>query len=485
MNVAGDLILVVMVGEKTLGRSEQLRDHGDVVLALRGLVDILWIVAGHGLAIWAYGQSWRPEDSNATILAIVVFLVTAHLSGLYRSRQAEQAKREVQIVVGSWAFTVATLIFAAFATKSSLEYSRLVSFGWFSISPLLLLCWRSVARTAIHAMRASGRNVKRIAILGATASGDELCAQIHQRPWLSMNVVGVYDDRAEERRHPFNEASCRHLGGEEALLEACRNNEIDAVYIALPLRAEDRIADFVRLLADTTVTVHLVADFFNYDLLCARWSAIGDFPLISIYDTPFRGVDGWIKRLEDIVVGTMIVLLISLPLLIIALLVKLTSPGPIFFRQRRYGLNGKEIRILKFRSMTVCEDGAHVAQATRNDSRVTKLGRFLRRSSLDELPQFLQVLTGEMSVVGPRPHAVSHNEQYRSLIHGYMLRHKVKPGITGWAQVNGWRGETPDVSWMERRVQHDLEYIEKWSLIWDLKIILLTVMGRHTSRNAF
>jgi putative colanic acid biosynthesis UDP-glucose lipid carrier transferase len=196
-------------------------------------------------------------------------------------------------------------------------------------------------------------------------------------------------------------------------------------------------------------------------------------------------VDGLIKRLEDIVVGFFIVLLISIPMLIIAVLIKLTSPGPVFFRQRRYGLNGKEIRVLKFRSMTVLEDGSQVAQATRNDVRVTRFGRFLRRTSLDELPQFLQVITGKMSIVGPRPHAVVHNETYRALIRGYMLRHKVKPGITGWAQINGWRGETPEVSWMENRVRFDLEYIRRWTLLWDLKIILLTVIGRKKNRNAF
>jgi len=172
-------------------------------------------------------------------------------------------------------------------------------------------------------------------------------------------------------------------------------------------------------------------------------------------------------------------------MIVIAVLIKLTSPGPVFFRQRRYGLNGKEIRVLKFRSMTVLEDGPQIAQATRNDVRVTPLGRFLRRTSMDELPQFLQVITGEMSIVGPRPHAVSHNETYSSLIRGYMLRHKVKPGITGWAQINGWRGETPEVSWMENHVRFDLEYIRRWTLLWDLKIILLTVVGRKKNRNAF
>ena len=177
--------------------------------------------------------------------------------------------------------------------------------------------------------------------------------------------------------------------------------------------------------------------------------------------------------------------MISLPMLVIAIALKLTSRGPVFFVQRRYGLNGKEIRILKFRTMTVSEDGPNVVQAQKNDKRITPLGAILRRNSLDELPQFLQVLAGEMSIVGPRPHAVAHNEQYRSLIPGYMLRHKVKPGITGWAQVNGWRGETPDVELMKKRVEYDLEYINRWTVLWDIKIVLLTIFGRKTKENAY
>jgi putative colanic acid biosynthesis UDP-glucose lipid carrier transferase len=251
------------------------------------------------------------------------------------------------------------------------------------------------------------------------------------------------------------------------------------------LRAEARVGEVLRALADTTATVYLMADFFTYDLLHARWTELGSLPIVSIYDSPFRGAGGWLKRLEDLVLGSLIVLLIAPLLLLISLTVKLGSRGPIFFRQRRYGLNGREIRVLKFRSMTVCEDGPTIKQATKDDKRITPIGRFLRRTSLDELPQFLQVITGEMSIVGPRPHAVAHNEEYRALIHGYMLRHKVKPGITGWAQVNGWRGETDDIVKMEKRVQHDLEYIQNWHLLWDLKIILLTLVGTKKSHNAY
>jgi putative colanic acid biosynthesis UDP-glucose lipid carrier transferase len=468
-----------------MGRAELLGDSGHVGHALRGGLDLLLIALAHGIASWAYANPWQRDMSSVTVLAIAVFSVFAQLCGLYRPWRSARLVAEARTVALSWMLTAAALVFVVFAAKTSAQYSRVVTFGWFLLAPLLLVTWRAVGRTALHALRASGRNQKTVAILGATQSADLLCAQIGQRPWLGMRIAGVYDDRSAARRHAFVERAGRYRGTEQDLIAACRRNEIDIVYIALPLRAEQRIADSVRALADTTVTVQLLADFFTYELLCAHWGTVGDFPVISIHDTPFRGIEGGLKRLEDIIVGSLILLLISVPMLVIALLVKLTSPGPILFRQKRYGLNGKEIRILKFRSMTVCEDGPRVEQARRNDSRVTALGRFLRRTSLDELPQFLQVLTGEMSIVGPRPHAVAHNEEYRALIHGYMLRHKVRPGITGWAQVNGWRGETPDISWMEKRVAHDLEYIEKWSLLWDLKIILLTVLGAKARSNAF
>jgi putative colanic acid biosynthesis UDP-glucose lipid carrier transferase len=212
--------------------------------------------------------------------------------------------------------------------------------------------------------------------------------------------------------------------------------------------------------------------------------------VVSIFDTPFSGVGGWLKRVEDVVLATIILCIVSLPMLVIAVLVKMSSKGTAFFSQRRYGLNGKPIHVLKFRTMTVTEDGDDVRQAKQNDDRFIRLGKFelgafLRRTSLDELPQFINVLGGEMSIVGPRPHAIKHNELYRSKIHGYMLRHKVKPGITGWAQVNGWRGETDTDEKMARRVEHDLAYIRNWRLLWDLEIIFLTVFGRKTSENAY
>jgi putative colanic acid biosynthesis UDP-glucose lipid carrier transferase len=240
----------------------------------------------------------------------------------------------------------------------------------------------------------------------------------------------------------------------------------------------------VRRLADTTASVYLAYDFGGFDLMRARWSSVGDVPVMGVVENPFHGGDGFAKRIEDIILASIILTLIAVPMALIALGVKLTSRGPVFFRQRRYCLNGEEIRVLKFRTMTVCEDGERVVQAIKDEQRVTPLGAFLRRTSLDELPQFIQVLSGTMSIVGPRPHAVSHNEQYRTLIQGYMRRHKVKPGITGWAQVNGWRGETDTLEKMEKRVQYDIEYINGWTLGLDLKIIAMTAWTVFRGNNA-
>jgi putative colanic acid biosysnthesis UDP-glucose lipid carrier transferase len=459
--------------------------YEDVVDAVQRAVDVALIVAVHVVIAHAYGVAWHRESATSTLLGIVVFMIAGEVMGLYRSWRSERIRTEARVLFSTWMATVVALLLVGVATKTTTNYSRVVSFGWFLAAPMVLLCWRIALRSIMRSQRAHGRNLRSVAILGATRSAEDLCKRIRMRPWLGMRILGVYDDRRAERQHQFTDKPWPHIGREADLIEACRKNEIDVVYIALPLRAEVRIAKLVRALADTTATVYLVADFFTYDLLCARWSSIGDFPLVSLHDTPFSGAAGWIKRVEDIILSSAILALIALPLLAISILVKATSRGPVLFRQKRYGLNGKEIRVLKFRSMTVCEDGPVIKQATKNDARFTAVGKILRRTSLDELPQFLQVLTGEMSIVGPRPHAVAHNEQYRSLIHGYMLRHKVKPGITGWAQVNGWRGETPELSSMEKRVAHDLEYIEKWTLLWDLEIILRTIAGQKKSRNAY
>jgi len=449
------------------------------------LVDLMWISVALWIACLLCDESWQNSHSLAAASATVLFYLFGEASGLYRPQRGEPVREEVMRLVTAWAAVVALLLFAGFATKTSATYSRKMMMMWTVIAPTLLWSWRLVVRVALQEARARGYNSRAAAIVGVSAVGERLAERIAGSPWMGIHLVGFYDDRSIARLEASNLSQIDVRGDFDALVEQARRREVDMVYIALPPRAEPRINQLIRRLSDTTASVYLAYDFGGYELVRARWSSVGDVPVMSVVENPFYGVDGFVKRVEDIMLALVILTVIAIPMLVIAIGVKLSSKGPVFFRQRRYGLNGEEIRVLKFRSMTVCEDGDKVVQATRGDARVTPFGAFIRRTSLDELPQFLQVVTGTMSIVGPRPHAVSHNEQYRALIRGYMRRHKVKPGITGWAQVHGWRGETDTVEKMEKRVQYDLEYISRWNLGLDLKIILMTVWSGFRGRNAY
>jgi putative colanic acid biosynthesis UDP-glucose lipid carrier transferase len=296
-------------------------------------------------------------------------------------------------------------------------------------------------------------------------------------------VAGFFDDRATDRID--GSARDRVLGSVEELADYVKKNRVDLIYVTLPMSSQPRIMKLCNELRDTTASIYFVPDIFVFDLIQGRMDSIGGIPVMAVCETPFFGVNAMVKRLSDIVLATLILILISPALLAIAAIVKLTSPGPALFKQRRYGLDGREVIVYKFRSMRVAEDGAVVKQATKDDPRVTPFGAFMRRTSLDELPQFINVLQGRMSIVGPRPHAIAHNEQYRKLVKGYMLRHKVRPGITGWAQVNGMRGETETVDKMMMRIEYDLEYLRHWSLKLDLQIIWRTIFVVLGKQNAY
>ena len=449
------------------------------------LVDAGLIAITHVIAVWVSAESWRDIHTTATVLAAVVFQFSAQSLGLYAAWRGRRITPETARVVWAWLLTGCVLLLLGFVSKRSADYSRIISTLWGVSAPIAIGVWRGSLRYMLRAIRKRGRNTRAVAIAGLTELGERVGRTLLREPELGMRVAGFYDDRVAARCHPIPPEVGAHAGSLDELVAAAKAATVDIIYIALPLRAEPRINELVLKLADTTASVYMAADFAAFDLLRAQWGTLGDVPVVSIHETPFFGVDGWLKRAEDVVLGTLILLLITLPMLAIAIGVKLSSRGPVFFRQRRYGLNGEVIHVLKFRSMSVMEDGTAVTQAKQGDSRITRFGALLRRTSLDELPQFVHVVTGRMSIVGPRPHAVAHNEEYRKRIQGYMLRHKVKPGITGWAQVNGWRGETDTLEKMERRIEHDLEYIRNWGLLWDLKIIFLTVFGRKVRKNAY
>jgi putative colanic acid biosynthesis UDP-glucose lipid carrier transferase len=452
---------------------------------LARLVDFALVGAALMIATDIRGVPWGNSETIIAIVGGVLFYLAGQTTGLYRLPRGARLTEEVRAVWTSWCLGFLMLFFVGFVTKTSAEQSRLVTMTWGVGAPVLITVWRAFLSLLASEMRSRGFNSRSAAIVGVGPLGQQIARRIETSPWMGLRLAGFFDDRALERCQPGDDFRWDLRGGFDDLVKAAHSGQVDLVYIALPPRAEPRTAELIRRLSDTTASVYLAYDFGGFDLLRADWSKLGSIPVMSITETPFRGSEGLLKRAEDIVLGSVILACISIPMLLIALGVKLSSPGPVLFRQRRYGLNGEEISILKFRTMTVCEDGAVIRQAKAGDQRVTRFGALLRRTSLDELPQFLQVISGTMSIVGPRPHAVAHNEQYRSLIPGYMLRHKVKPGITGWAQVNGWRGETDTLAKMKKRVEHDLEYIRMWGLGLDLVIIAKTVRQVLGHRNAY
>jgi putative colanic acid biosynthesis UDP-glucose lipid carrier transferase len=435
------------------------------------------------LAAWFHGAPGGQELLIAPLIISLAFLYIAESFGLYRSWRVGHFSEMILSLFVCISISFFLAVMLAFLLKESESFSRLTIVLWFFLSCFFTFLWRLLKRQYIRASHKAGFNIKQVAIVGATESAKNLLAEIKKRDELGYELAGVFDDRSPAR---LSAGLLQEYKGkvDEAVVQA-RNGQIDILFIALPLKAEKRIADILLRLGDTTVDVHYIPDFLISSLLRSRFTNVGDVDVLSVFESPYLGAKEWIKRTEDILISAMILCLISVPLLIIAIAVKVTSPGPVLFKQRRYGLRGEEIMVWKFRSMCVMEDSDKVVQATKGDARVTKLGHFLRRTSLDELPQFFNVLAGTMSIVGPRPHAVAHNEEYRGKVRFYMLRHKVKPGVTGWAQINGWRGETDTLDKMENRVKFDLLYIKNWSVWLDLKIILLTVFKGFTNPNAY
>ncbi len=381
-----------------------------------------------------------------------------------------------------WLKLMGIVLFIGFATKTSTLYSRKVLLTWFVITPFALLLIQELVGGLLRKAVSAARSERAKVIVGANRIAYELARRIESDP-LRGPVVGFFDDR--EHCRIADVFSNKLLGRLEDLPAFVRSRNVDSIYIALPTLAQSRVMQLMADLEDTTASVYFVPDLNAFQPIQNYIDDIDGIPAIAIRETPFRGINSLIKRVSDLLFSSAVIATIWPLLLLLAAAVKLSSPGPVLFRQRRYGIDGHEIVVYKFRTMTVCEDGDRIEQAHRHDTRVTRIGRFMRATSLDELPQFFNVLQGGMSVVGPRPHAIAHNELYRRLIPGYMLRHKVKPGITGWAQVNGLRGETDDVDKMKARVHYDLDYLRNWSLWMDTWIVIRTVIGGFFGRSAY
>ncbi len=450
--------------------------YGNQLGSLYRLIDALIIAITLYALFQLENLVFTTEQERWLLIAIPSFHFFAEFSNVYRIRRGEGNNKKFVDILVAWFLVINVFLLINYFHPIVEEFHRDVFWFWLGAVPIEIISWHLILQAIANELRIRGSNIQNVAIIGVTELGKEIEQALSNDVSLGMRFVGYYDDRALNQAENRIKINKKQLKGNCAkLFQHANAGLVDIVYISLPMKADKRIKDIVDMLADSTLTVYFIPDLFICDLMKSHWTTLHGMPVVSIYDTPFQGVDGLLKRIFDIVVGSLILSLILIPMVFIAIAVKLTSKGPVLFKQRRYGFKGEEVYIWKFRSMSVAEDGANVQQATKNDPRVTKLGGFLRKTSLDELPQFFNVLQGRMSIVGPRPHAVAHNEYYRGQIKGYMLRHKVKPGITGLAQISGFRGETDTLDKMQGRVKYDLEYIRTWSIFLDIKIIFLTI----------
>ncbi|WP_434938290.1 undecaprenyl-phosphate glucose phosphotransferase [Shewanella sp. HL-SH8] len=447
------------------------------------LIDILIIIISFNASLFLYGVGFSKDYLLVLIFTLLVYSYLSESFQLYRSWRVGKFSRMIGSLFLVKLFSFFIVASSLFLLKESESFSRIVIVGWFSLSILMLMAWRFIAKWIKSMRRRSGLGFQNVAIVGLTHTGIHLYREISKHYELGFKFIGFFDDR-EPKRLGGMQTSLIEGDVNEAVALA-KSGNIQKLYICLPMLAEKRIADIIEQLGNTTVDVLITPDFLLKNLMQARIGSVGEVDTISVFESPVNGMKRFYKRSFDILFSFTALLALSPVLMVIAMAIKLNSPGAVIFKQHRYGLDGRQIKVWKFRSMTVTENSAVVTQATKGDARITRVGAFLRKTSLDELPQFFNVLCGDMSVVGPRPHAVSHNEEYRSLITYYMLRHKVLPGITGWAQVNGWRGETETLDKMEKRIEFDLAYIRNWSLWWDVKIVVMTVFKGFVGKNVY
>jgi putative colanic acid biosynthesis UDP-glucose lipid carrier transferase len=464
--------------ERLMARDAQsriVRRKLSLIAAIQTVTDPL-LVAGSLFAITlAYGETFDAPDAVLALLAVSFVYPLALGSGAGRQR--------LWRVVWSWAFAVGVFLVLGLLTGYISHFRGDVLFTWALMAPALIYVSRLTL--PVVAPRILSRQSARTAVLvGLSDVGRKLGEQFDSHPALGVRLLGLFDDRAAERLGKVPDWGLK--GRLTDLPEFVKAHRIDTVFIALPMSSQVRLLKLLDELRDTTASIYFVPDIFLFDVIQARLDEVNGIPVLAVCETPHDEVNSLVKGVFDFIFASLILALIWPLLIAIAIGVKASSPGPVLFKQRRYGLDGRDITVYKFRTMRVMQDGAHVPQAKKDDPRVTPLGGILRRTSLDELPQFINVLQGRMSIVGPRPHAAAHNELYRKQIKGYMIRHKVKPGITGLAQVSGFRGETDSLEKMEKRIELDLAYLRSWSLGLDLMIILKTisvVLGR--SENAY
>ena len=463
---------------KTFNHRGRSKPNASLISIVQRFTDISIIFVGLYASCLINNKYFGYNQILVCLIVLSAFQMIGGISDFYRSWLGVKLSVELSLVLKNW--TLSLLLSMGITTYSEvLGLSFKIMLEWYFFVCLGVVICRMSIRAGARFIRTLGYNTRRIAIAGSMPVAINLAKSFIDEPWLGFVVVGIYDNKIVKNNE------IEYKGDFNKLIVDAKAGELDRIYLAMSMSDEIEMRELIRNLTNTTCSVILIPDIFTFNILQSRTEEVNGVPVVPLFDTPINGINMVFKRLEDIFLSLLIIILISPILLVIAVAVKVSSPGPVIFKQKRYGMDGKAIKVWKFRSMTVMENDTLVKQATKNDVRVTKVGSFLRKTSLDELPQFFNVLSGKMSIVGPRPHAVAHNEQYRNIIEGYMLRHKVKPGITGWAQINGWRGETDTIDKMEKRIEYDLEYIREWSIWLDLKIILLTVFKGFINKSAY
>ncbi|MFN7726902.1 MAG: undecaprenyl-phosphate glucose phosphotransferase [Rubrivivax sp.] len=433
------------------------------------------------VAVYIAISAWLDEAVGRSDLTLCLLVFALTFPG--RNRFEDRPLNAAVDIATSWLSLLLILLLCGYATRSLGLFNLQLITWWAVVTPTLQWLAFYLGRSWLRHEASRPENRRRAVVVGAGPLGVKVSKAFQSRGDERVAFMGYFDDRTDERVDPV--ALGQRLGALRDAAPYVREHGVHEVYITLPLGSQPRIQAFLEQMQGTTASVFYVPDVFGISIIQGRLTDMNGVPVVGICETPFTGTNRLVKRLSDIVLASIILVLISPILLALAIGVKLSSPGPVIFKQRRNGLDGDEIIVWKFRSMRAMDNGAVVKQATKGDPRITPFGAFIRRTSLDELPQFFNVLQGRMSIVGPRPHAVAHNEQYRELIRAYMVRHKVKPGITGWAQVNGQRGETDTLDKMQARVEFDLEYLRNWSLTLDLQIIARTVKLVFFDRNAY
>lgn len=459
-----------------------LRRAQGIVLARDNILSITESLLEPFIAVCALWIVAIVQEGRLSPIYILLSLIVFLLTFPGNSRIALSVDKAIENIILNWTILSGLLILFAYSTQYLYLFPTATIVFWVILTPALQILGFLTLKLIAPLITKLQGPIKRAVIAGVNEQSIELAQRLNGSEVKSTKIVGFFEDlslngdanKTEVDALLESISNVSLLGSIDEMASYIKLNKIDVIYLSLPMSNNPRVLQMLDDLKDTTVSIYFVPDIFMTDLIQGRMDQVDGIPVVAMCETPFTGFSGMVKRVADIGFSLGVLILILPILIIIGICVKLSSPGPIIFKQRRYGLDGKEILVYKFRSMTVCEDGGKVTQATKNDQRVTKLGAFLRKSSLDELPQFINVLQGRMSVVGPRPHAVSHNEMYRKLIKGYMIRHKVKPGITGWAQVNGLRGETETLDKMKARIDYDLDYLRNWSPKLDMYIVLKT-----------